>query len=289
MLYMLQRLNIALHSRFSSIKYYDLLFAFSLISYLIYAISFLLTILVQCSTISLFPNIKSLLLLNVCTVLCARAVIALHSYIQLFLYNKLADNESKKNSKSIKSKKVAYTMDVIVTTTAIAIQILAIVQIINNNFKIVNDNAVAIHLKGTVDLICLLTKVTIILPLLIYDSYSQVQNNRLNNTQNNQFKMLLQLRIAMFIVSIMGIVGKVINVLEQTEHFYLFKLPSPTNNSSNIFPFGPIIRIICIIASIAIVSMTYVTEKNIATQKKQQQLIIQQAIRQPQPNISILY
>ncbi|WP_198138887.1 hypothetical protein [Candidatus Neoehrlichia procyonis] len=235
-----------------------------------------MTILIQLAKINLPISIKSFILLNTSLVLFSRIILALIAYIQVFhcitntsltlasysiLYNKL-----RRNSNPNKLQTTAYIIDAIATTIAVIIQILAIIQIIIGNFKIINDNTVTIHLKGKIDLMCLFTKLIITSPLLIYDSYYQLQGNHINKKIHNQLKTLLYLRIAMFIISVIGTIGKIINILEQTEHFYLYKI-SNINNITSIFPLGPIIRIICTIASIGLTSATYITEVSVAKQK----------------------
>ena len=205
---------------------------------------FLFAIFIQLIRFPSKLSAKDLLLINLLMVLSARIILYVLSYHELVCTHH-TDN---KNS-LMKYKKVAHTAEVLSTTIAIIIQIIAIHQVAVGNLEIVSSNKTAIHTKGAVDFACILIKLLIVSPLLIYFNYHRMKQNK-HITQKKHLVCLFSLSIVSLVIGLIAFVGKIINVLEQTRFFSLFDTENHHNNGPINFPLGPLIRISCIAISI---------------------------------------
>ncbi|GAT75244.1 hypothetical protein FDZ58_02150 [Ehrlichia ruminantium] len=237
-----------------SIKYF-----IALCANVTYFSVFLFAIFIQLINIPSKLSARDLLLINVLMVLLARiALFSLALYELKSTYSKIQDNSLEKY------KKVAYTAELISTIVAIIIQVVAINNIILGDVEIVSTNKSVIHTKGAVDFTCILIKLLISAPLLMYFNYRRMKDPNMND-HKGKLKTLFYLSIAIFITNFIAFVGKIINVLEQTQSFSLFNIQGKNNNGPDNFPLGPMIRILCIVVSIIILTITFTIESFISS------------------------
>ena len=172
-----------------------------------------------------------------------------------------AYSNTKENS-LIKYKKLAYTTELISTIIALVIQAIAINKIVFGNVEIVSTTKSVIHTKGAVDFTCILIKLLISAPLLMYFNYRRMKDSNMCDYKN-KLKTLFYLSVSVFIINLIAFTGKIINVLEQTQSFSLFSMQNNSNNGPDNFPLGPIIRILCTVASIVILTIIFSIESSI--------------------------
>ena len=223
----------------------------------IYFSVFLFAIFIQLFRLPSPLSAKDLLLINVLMVLSARITLFLLALHELNCTNSNTD----KNSLT-KYKKIAHVAELVSTTIAIVIQAIAITNVAMGNLEIVATNKSVIHTKGAVDFACILIKLLITSPLLIYFHYHKTKENK-DISKKNKLDTLFYLSIAILVINFIAFTGKIINVLEQTQSFALFNTKNYSNNGPNNFPLGPIIRISCIIASIITLAIMLNIESSI--------------------------
>ncbi|WP_052349291.1 hypothetical protein [Ehrlichia japonica] len=232
-------------------------FYIALCANVIYFGVFLFAIFIQLIRFPSKLSVKDLLLINLLMVLSARIMLCLLSYYELACTHYTDDKNS-----LMKYKKVAHTTEAISTTIAIIIQVIAIYQVAAGNLEIVSSKKTAIHTKGAVDFACILIKLLIVSPLLIYFNYHRMNKNKhITHTKNMEY--LFYLSLVSLVISFIAFAGKIINVLEQTQYFTLFDTENHSNNGPNNFPLGPIIRISCIAASIILFTIMFSIESSI--------------------------
>ena len=234
----------------------------------IYFNVFLFAIFIQLVRIPSSLSTKDLLLINVLMVLSARALLLL-----LAIHELICTTNTKKNS-STKYKKIAYSAEVVSAIAAVIIQVIAVTNVAMNNLEIVATNKSIIHTKGAVDFTCILIRLLITSPLLIYVYYNQRKTNYYIKNKN-KIDILFFLSVSTLVINLIAFIGKIINVLEQTQSFALFNTKNYTNNGPTNFPLGPIIRILCITTNIIILTIMLNIESSInsdVTEVKYQKL-----------------
>ncbi|WP_226988389.1 hypothetical protein [Ehrlichia chaffeensis] len=192
-------------------------------------------------------------------VLSARIMLCLLSSYELTCTHYTNDNDS-----LLYYKKAAYAAEVISTIIAIIIQVIAVSQVAAGNLEIVSSKKTTIHTKGAVDFACILIKLLIASPLLVYFNYRRMKDDKCAAYKKDA-EILFYLSITSLVISFIAFIGKIINVLEQTQSFALFNTENHSNNGPTNFPLGPIIRISCIAASIIILTVILSIESSISS------------------------
>ena len=226
---------------------------------IIYFSVFLFSIFIQLFRIQSQLSAKDLLLINVLMVLSARSTLFLLALHELNCTNSNADKDS-----LTKYKKAAYVAESVSTIIALIIQTVAVIKVAMGNLEIVATNKSVIHTKGAVDFACIIIKLLISSPLLIYFHYNKAKINKDAN-KKNKLDTLLYLSITTLVINLIAFIGKIINVLEQTQSFALFNTENYSNNGPNNFPLGPIIRILCITLTIIILTIMLKIESSISS------------------------
>ena len=232
-------------------------FYIALCANVIYFGVFLFAIFIQLIRFPSKLSVKHLLLINLLMVLSARIMLCLLSHYELACTHHTNDKNS-----LMKYKKAAHTTEAISTIIAIIIQVIAIYQVTAGNLDIVSSKKTAIHTKGAVDFVCIMIKLLIASPMLIYFNYHRMNRSK-HITHKKNMEYLFYLSIASLVISFIAFIGKIINVLEQTQYFSLFNTENHSNNGPNNFPLGPIIRMSCIVASIILFTIMFSIESSI--------------------------